>query len=76
MNNSETLLITKYIKKGAKIFPNNGKLPIAIAEQNFDVNDIGIIDNNLSYPVFYNNDFLILPGLKKKEKLCQHKKKE
>lgn len=63
--NNKTLLITKHIKKGGKIIPDDKKIPVAIAEEDLDCYDIGEIDETKLYPVTYNNKFYMLPGLKK-----------
>jgi hypothetical protein len=90
MNNSEipvgVLIITKIVKKGARIYQTGSKRPIAIAEENFLVGDMGILDYSTSYPIDVRNKLLILPGLKKNanlekyiknlvEKKCPNKKK-
>ena len=76
---SPTLMMTKKVNKGEKIFPDLKKVPVAIAEENFNSGDIGEIDNTVSYPVDYQGKMYILPGLKKikkREKKCQDKLKK
>lgn len=71
------LLITKPIKKGDKVFPKNSKRPVAIAESYFKKGDIGVMDIEISYPIEYNNELIIVPGLKiKMEKKCRKPKKK
>ena len=57
--------ITKVVHKGDRIIPNKRCVPIAVAEDNFFVDEIGIIDYNIMYPVDFKNNILLLPGLKK-----------
>ena len=86
MNNSKNppdlLMMTIIVKKGERVYPNKTNTPVAVAEEDFDIDDIGEIDYTLTYPVFHRESILMLPGLKKnlnikKENKCpNHKKKE
>ena len=63
---SDKLLIQKYIKKGDRIIPFDKKgFPIAVAMEDFDAGDLGVIDRNVTYPIKYNYKLVMLPGLKK-----------
>ena len=70
---SDKILIQKSIKIGERIVPRkNANVPVAVATMNFKKDDVGICDYSVVYPVFVNNMFLLLPGLKK----CNHKESE
>ena len=75
---TDKLLIQKYVKKGEHIIPlNNRNRPIAIAMENFDEGDCGIIDLNITYPISFNSQLIILPGLKKIHNIKKiHKKRK
>lgn len=82
-------MMTKYVKKGDRIFNIPYNKPIAVAEEDFIPNEIGELDYSVTYPICDKKSVLLLPGLKKNllvkgiiqitqtEKKCQkHKKNE
>lgn len=86
-NTPNILMMTRYIKKGDRIYPSPKDKPVAVAEEDFSPNDIGEIDYSVTYPVCIKKSLILLPGLKKNlhikgknqlikmEKKCQKRKK-
>ena len=63
---TDKMLIQKNIKKGERVIPlNNRGIPVAVAMEDFDCNDIGMLNLDITYPINHNREILLLPGLKK-----------
>jgi hypothetical protein len=84
MNNSKNppdlLMMTKMVQKGERIYPNQSSTPVAVARENFLIDEIGEFDYSVTYPVCHKDNILLLPGLKKnitikKGKKCKNHKK-
>jgi hypothetical protein len=78
---SLTLMAKRYIFKSDKIFNDKSNTPVAVSVDDFDIGDIGFVDDSMNYPVEYNDNFFILPGfrkilVKKKERKCKKLKKK
>ena len=66
MNNDNTMvMMTRKTNKGERIYPGSSTKPVAVAEENLEEGDIGVIDSSKMYPIMYKDSMLLLPGLKK-----------
>ena len=63
---NKTVMMTRSVSKGERIYPGDNSSPVAVAEENIASGDVGVIDDSIIYPVLHNNKLLMLPGLKKK----------